>query len=41
MASRLGLPSERLFFLDDLERNVEGARACGWQAAVYPVCSAQ
>ena len=36
MASRLGLPPERLFFLDDLERNVEGARACGWQAAVYP-----
>lgn len=36
MASRLGLPPEKLFFLDDLERNVEAARACGWRAAVYP-----
>lgn len=36
MASRLGLAPERLFFLDDLARNVEAARACGWQAAVYP-----
>lgn len=35
MASRLGLPSERLIFLDDTPVNVEAARSYGWQAEVY------
>jgi HAD superfamily hydrolase (TIGR01509 family) len=36
MALRLGLLPEKLFFLDDLERNVDAARTCGWRAEVYP-----
>lgn len=31
MAERLALPPEALCFLDDTERNVVAARACGWQ----------
>ena len=36
MAQRLALPPERLLFFDDTPANVEAARACGWQAEVYP-----
>ena len=31
MAERMALPPEELCFLDDTERNVAAARACGWQ----------
>ena len=33
---RMGLPPDRLFFLDDTEKNVLAARAFGWHAEVYP-----
>ena len=36
MAQRLALPPEHLLFFDDTPANVEAARACGWQAEVYP-----
>ncbi len=36
MARRLALPPESLLFFDDTPANVEAARACGWQAEVYP-----
>lgn len=32
MERRIGLPPEKLFFLDDTQANVDGARACGWRA---------
>lgn len=32
----MGLPPERLLFLDDTEVNVLAARAFGWRAEVYP-----
>lgn len=35
MARRMGLPPERLLFLDDTLVNIEAARAYGWQAEVY------
>ena len=35
MERRIGLPPAALFFVDDVEANVRGARACGWQAEVY------
>ena len=35
MAQRIGLPSERLLFLDDVPSNVEAARSSGWQSEVY------
>ena len=35
MARRMGLPPERLLFVDDTPANVEAARAYGWQAEVY------
>lgn len=30
--SAIGVPAERIVFFDDLEENIEGARACGLQA---------
>jgi len=36
MARRLGLPPERLLFLDDTPGNVEAARRYGWRGEVYP-----
>ena len=33
---RMGLPPDRLLFLDDTEANVRAARAFGWHAEVYP-----
>ena len=35
-AQRIGLPPERLLFLDDMLPNVEAARRYGWQGEVYP-----
>ncbi len=35
MAERMGLPPAELFFWDDTLRNVEAARACGWQAGLF------
>lgn len=35
-AQRMGLPPERLLFLDDTPLNVEAARSYGWQSEVYP-----
>lgn len=35
-AKRMGLPPERLLFLDDTPGNVEAARALGWRSEVYP-----
>lgn len=35
-AERMGIAPARLLFYDDLAENVEGARALGWQAEVYP-----
>ena len=32
MASRFGLPADRLLFVDDLAENCNGARAAGWKA---------
>ena len=34
-ARMMGLPPERLLFLDDTPANVEAARAYGWRAEVY------
>ena len=36
MERRMGLPPDRLLFLDDTEANVLAARAFGWHAEVYP-----
>ena len=36
MEGRMGLPPDRLLFLDDTEANVLAARAFGWHAEVYP-----
>ncbi|GEM_PF-64379 len=30
-----GLPPEKIFFVDDNAANVEGARACGWDAVTF------
>ena len=35
MAKRMGLPPERLLFVDDTPANVAAARSYGWQAEVY------
>ena len=32
LRGRIGLPAESLLFVDDVERNVAGARAAGWRA---------
>ena len=34
-AAEIGLPPEEILFIDDSQRNVDGARAAGWQAALY------
>lgn len=34
-SARIGIPPEKLLFLDDIERNVLAARACGWRAERY------
>lgn len=34
---RMGLSPERLLFFDDTPKNVDAARAYGWQAEVYPL----
>ena len=36
MERRMGLPPDRLLFLDDTEATVLAARAFGWHAEVYP-----
>ena len=36
MERRMGMPPDRLIFLDDTEANVRAARAFGWRAEVYP-----
>ena len=36
MEGRMGLPPDRLLFLDDTEANVLAARDFGWRAEVYP-----
>ncbi len=33
--ARTGFLAEELFFVDDSSANVEGARACGWSAALW------
>ena len=33
---RMGLPPDRLIFLDDTEANVLAARAFGWRSEIYP-----
>ena len=35
-AERMGLPPDRLLFLDDTPSNVDAARRYGWQGEVYP-----
>ena len=35
-ARRMGLPPERLLFVDDTPSNVEAARRYGWQSETYP-----
>jgi len=32
LRERIGLPAESLLFVDDVEKNVAGARAAGWEA---------
>ena len=34
-AAEIGLPPEEILFIDDSQRNVDGARAAGWKAALY------
>ena len=40
MAERMALPPEALCFLDDTERNVAAARACGWQGIHFTTVAA-
>ena len=35
VAAELGVSPESILFFDDSARNVEAARACGWQAFIY------
>lgn len=35
LAERLGRPASELLFFDDVPKNVEGARACGWFAETF------
>lgn len=35
MAERMGLPAEKLLFLDDTERNIVAARSFGWRGEVF------
>lgn len=34
-AAEIGFPPEEILFVDDSQRNVDGARAAGWQAVLY------
>ena len=34
-AAEIGLPPEEILFIDDSQRNVDGAIAAGWKAALY------
>ncbi len=34
-AAEIGLPPEEILFVDDSQRNVDGARSAGWQAVLY------
>ena len=34
-AAEIGLPPEEILFIDDSQRNVDGAVAAGWKAALY------
>ena len=34
-AAEIGFPPEEILFVDDSQKNVDGARAAGWQAALY------
>jgi len=34
-AAEIGLPPEEILFIDDSQRNVDGALAAGWKAALY------
>lgn len=40
MAKRMDLPPEALFFFDDAQANVDGAKACGWHAARFTTVEA-
>ena len=35
VAAEIGLPPAEILFVDDSQKNVDGARAAGWQAALY------
>ena len=35
VAAEIGLPGEEILFIDDSQRNVDGALAVGWKAALY------
>ena len=35
MAAEIGFPPAEILFVDDSQKNVDGARAAGWQAALY------
>lgn len=34
---RMGIATDRLLFFDDTPKNVDAARAYGWQAEIYPI----
>ena len=34
-AAEIGFPPEEILFVDDSQKNVDGARAAGWQAVLY------
>ena len=35
VAAEIGFPPAEILFVDDSQKNVDGARAAGWQAALY------
>jgi len=35
VAAEIGLPGEEILFIDDSQRNVDGALAAGWKATLY------
>ena len=35
VAAEIGFPGTEILFVDDSQKNVDGARAAGWQAALY------
>ena len=38
-AAEIGFPPAEILFVDDSQRNVDGARSAGWQAALYVQCT--